>query len=315
MQRKKEKGSFKARLKHLVAYLRRDGGLYLMLLPCLAVLLVFCYIPYYGFTLAFKNYSIAGGIWSSPWCGLDNFRRLFENPYFIKVLKNTIRLSVLNLLFGFPLPIILVLFMNEMSSARFKKVTQTLLYLPYFISWVVLSGIVLSLFSEQDGRVNELIARIFGAPIPFYSNGDWFVSLLIFTNIWKGTGWGTIIYLAAVSSINPELYEAATMDGAGRFRRMWHITLPGLKPAITITLILSLSGLMAGNFDQIYNMYNKLLYDKADIIQTYIFRVGIGNGREYGVNTALGLFSSVIGLILILGSNFIAKRVTGEGIW
>lgn len=315
MQRKKARSSFKVRLKRLVAYLRKDGGLYLMLLPCLAVLLVFCYIPYYGFTLAFKNYSIAGGIWSSPWCGFDNFRSLFEDPYFVKVLKNTIRLSVLNLLFGFPLPIILVLFMNEMRSAHFKKLTQTLLYLPYFISWVVLSGIVLSLFSEQDGRVNEFIVRLFGAPIPFYSNGNWFISLLIFTNIWKGTGWGTIIYLAAVSSINPELYEAATMDGAGRFRRMWHITLPGLKPAITITLILSLSGLMSGNFDQIYNMYNKLLYDKADIIQTYIFRVGIGNGRYYGVNTALGLFSSVIGLVLILGSNFVAKRVTGEGIW
>ena len=302
-------------MKKILAYLKKDGELYLMLLPCITTLFVFCYIPYYGLTLAFKEYKMLEGVIGSPWCGLENFEKLFSNPYFVKVLLNTVKISVLNLIIGYPLPILLVILMNEMYSNKIKKVFQVILYLPYFISWIVLAGIVQSLFNAEDGNVNMLIAKIFGEPIPFYSDGNWFISLLVFSNVWKGTGWGTVIYLAAITSISPDLYEAATIDGAGRFKRIVHITLPGLKPAIVITLILSLSGLMQGNFDQIWNMYNKLLYDKADIIQTYIFRVGIGNGRQYGVTTALGLFESLTGLVFILGGNFVSKRVTGDGLW
>ncbi len=302
-------------VKNICAYLKKDGELYLMLLPCLTVLFVFSYIPYYGLTLAFKNYKTLSGVMGSPWCGLDNFKKLFGDPYFVKVLLNTVKISVLNLIIGYPLPILLVILMNEMYSNRIKKVFQVILYLPYFISWIVLAGIVKSLFNAEDGNINMLIAKIFGKPIPFYSNGKWFIGLIIFSNVWKGAGWGTVIYLAAVTSISPDLYEAATIDGAGRMKRIIHITLPGLRPAIAITLILSLAGLMQGNFDQIWNMYNKLLYDDADIIQTYIFRVGIGNGRQYGVTTALGLFESLTGLILILIGNFTSKKITGEGIW
>lgn len=286
-----------------------------MLLPCIAVLFVFSYMPYYGLTLAFKDYKMLSGVIGSPWTGFDNFKKLFGNPYFVKVLLNTVKISVLNLVIGYPLPILLVVLMNEMFSNKIKKVFQVILYLPYFISWIVLAGIIQSLFNAEDGNVNMLLARIFGKPIPFYSDGRWFISLLVFSNVWKGTGWGTVIYLAAITSISPDLYEAATIDGAGRFKRIIHITLPGLRPAIVITLILSLSGLMQGNFDQIWNMYNKLLYDKADIIQTYIYRVGIGSGRQYGVTTALGLFESLISLFLILIGNFIAKKITGDGIW
>lgn len=286
-----------------------------MLLPSVAVLFVFCYLPYYGLTLAFKDYKMLSGVIGSPWTGFDNFNKLFSDPYFVKVLLNTVKISILNLVIGYPLPIVLVILMNEMYCAKVKKVFQVVLYLPYFISWIVLAGITQSLFNAEDGNINMFLAHIFGNPIPFYSDGRWFISLLVFSNVWKGTGWGTVIYLAAITSISPDLYEAATIDGAGRFKRIIHITLPGLRPAIVITLILSLSGLMQGNFDQVWNMYNKLLYDKADIIQTYIYRVGIGSGRRYGVTTALGLFESLIGLFLILIGNFIAKKTTGDGLW
>lgn len=294
-------------------YVKSNFDMYLMILPALVTLFVFCYIPYYGLTLAFKEYIIIDGIIGSPYVGLQNYIRLFSDSYFVKVLLNTLKISVLNFVIGYPVPIIITIFMNEMLWKRYKSLVQTLIYLPYFISWVVLAGILSSLLGGE-GALSIEMKRIFGYSIPFYSDGNWFIVLLIVSNIWKSAGWGTIIYLAAISNINPALYEAATVDGAGRFQRILHITLPGLTPAITITLIMSLSGLMQGNFDQIFNMYNKLVYDKADIIQTYIYRIGIFDG-EYGISTALGLFESLIGFVLIVISNAIAKKITGDGIW
>ena len=216
-------------MKKFWAIIKKDKELYLMLLPCIASLFVFCYLPYYGLTLAFKDYKMLSGIMGSPWTGLDNFKKLFSDPYFVKVLLNTVKISVLNLVIGYPLPIILVILMNEMYSAKVKKIFQVVLYLPYFISWIVLAGITQSLFNAEDGNINMLLAQIFGNPVPFYSDGRWFISLLVFSNVWKGTGWGTVIYLAAITSISPDLYEAATIDGAGRFKRIIHITRPDLE--------------------------------------------------------------------------------------
>lgn len=286
---------------------------YLMLLPCVAALVVFCYLPYGGLILAFKEYSIRLGIWFSPFNGFDNFRAIFADPYFMKVTWNTVWLFLLNLVIGYPLPIIVTLFMNEMLSEKFKKLTQTVIYIPYFISWAVLAGILSTLFSDS-GTITQLLRFVFGNDISFYVDGHLFVVLLIMSNLWKNTGWNTIIFFAAVGNISPELYDAAKIDGAGRFKCMWHVTLPGMSSAITITLILSLGGLLSGNFDQIVNMYNQLVYDKADIIQTYIYRIGIFD-YKYGLSTALGLLQSVISLLIIVGANFIAKRITGEGIW
>lgn len=301
------------KLKKKFSFIKLNWSLYLMILPGIAWFIVFCYVPYYGYTLAFKDYHIMEGIWGSPWSGLKNFRELFSDPYFIKVMVNTVRISVITLIFSFPVPILLAIGMNEMTSAKFKKIEQTIVYLPYFISWVIVAGMLNAIFSKT-GVLNEFLMSAFGIEIPFYSNSIWFVVLLVISNIWKNCGWGTVIYFASLTNISPELYEVAALDGAKRFQKIWYITLPGLSPAITITLILSLGGLFSGNFDQIVNMYNQLVYDKADVIDTYIYRIGLFDGK-YGLSTALSLFSAIICFLLILSTNFLSKLITKEGIW
>lgn len=300
--------------KRINNVIRKNWQIYLMFLPAAVLLFIFCYVPMYGIVLAFKEYSPVLGIMGSEWVGLEHFRTLFSDSYFLKVLLNTVRISLLKFAAGFPVPIILALLLNEVRHNAFKRTVQTLSYLPYFISWVVVSGILINICSIDGGVINRFIEWMGFGPVNFFGNGRAFLALLVISDIWKGAGWGTIIYFAAISGINPELYEAALIDGANRYRRIRHITLPSLVPAISINLIFSCSSLLSGGFDQIFNLYNPIVYDVADIIDTYIFRIGISDGN-YGVSTALGLFNSVVSVVLILSVNKIIQKLGGEGIW
>lgn len=301
-------------MKKAVDYLKNHWQLYLMFLPAAALLIVFNYVPMYGVVLAFKDFSPRAGIVGSPWVGLKNFRALFADPYFFTVLGNTLKISLLKFVCGFPVPIILALMLNEVRSSKFKRTVQTFSYLPYFISWVVVAGILINICSVEGGVVNQIIQFFGGKPVNFFGNGKAFLVLVIISDIWKGAGWGTIIYFAALSSIDPVLYEAASIDGANRWQRMAHITVPSLGPAVSINLIMTCSNFMYAGFDQIFNLYNRTVYESADIIDTYVYRIGITDGN-YQMSTALGLFNSVISLVLILLANKLIKKLGGRALW
>lgn len=304
----------KQKKKSIFSDIYKYRKLYLLFLPCFIYLIIFNYIPMAGVTLAFRDYTITKGIWGSDFIGTENFAKLFADSDFWKVTFNTIKISGLNLLFGFPAPIILALMLNEVRSLKYKKCIQTVIFLPHFISWVILSGIIITLLRVDGGIVNQLIQKMGGEPIAFLSDNRYFVPTLIVANIWKGAGWGTIIYLAALSGIDVELYEAAMIDGANRWHRMRYITLPGIVGAVSIQLIMQLSHILSAGFDQIFNLYSPLVYDTADIIDTYVYRIGLINGK-YEMATALGLFKSVVAFILIIASNKIIKKLGGDGIW
>lgn len=302
-------------------YFKRNWPLYVMVLPMIIYLLIFSYYPMLGLQLAFKQWRTKLGIWGSPWAKnengeldlLFNFRTLFTDDNFFKTFKNTLRISLLRILIGFPIPIIITILLNEMPAKKFAKGYQIVSYLPHFISWIIISGILTSLTASQSSFQNAM-SFIFGKELPFFTDNKLFLTLLIVSDIWKEAGWATIIYFAAISGINGELYEAAAVDGANRFQRILYITLPGIAPAISINLILQSGNLVHGGFDQIFNMYNPLVYDMADILETYLFRIGITDG-DYALGTALGLFNSVIAFILVLTSNKIVKKIGGEPIW
>ena len=312
--------------KSFIKDIKKDWMLYTMLIILVVSLFIFNYIPISGIQIAFKDYIIPlgnrkGGIWGSPWAKNDlgqidllkNFKILFSDPKFWATLKNTLRISSLRIIFGFPVPIILVLLLNELTSEKYKKLVQGISYLPYFISWVIISNIFFDL-TKTDSGFQLVLEGIFGHQIKFFGDDNLFLLIIILTDIWKNAGWGTIIYFAALSNISPELYEAASIDGANRFQKMLYITLPGLIPAISINLIFALSGIIYGGFDQIYNMYNETVYGKGDILETYLFRSGLLGG-DYSLGTALGLFNSIIGLALTLLANKIIKKLGGNGIW
>lgn len=306
--------------KSLKSYFKAHLILYLLLLPTLIYLLIFSYYPMAGLVIAFKDWTIKGGIWGSPWASVDgklmlvkHFDTLFSDPVFFAKLANTLRISSMRLLIGFPIPIIITILLSEMKSIKFSKTFQIFSYLPYFISWVVISGILISM-TQTGSSFQQLLAKIFGHEIYFFTDNNKFLGTVIVSDIWKNAGWSTIIYIAAIAGIPKEQYEAAEIDGANRLQKIWHVTLPGMLPAISITLILNLSGLIYGGFDQIYNMYNEIVYDKGDILETYLFRIGIEDG-QYDLGTALGLFNSLISLSLILMANKIIKKIGGEGIW
>lgn len=307
--------------KSFKVYLKNAYPLYLMLLPMVIYLLIFSYYPMLGLQIAFKDWKIKGGIWGSPWARNDlnqldlfkHFKELFEDPQFFVKFKNTLRISTLRLICGFPVPIILTILLNEMKSKRFAKGFQMISYLPHFISWVVISGILTSMTASQTAFQNFMV-MIFKKEIPFFTNNNLFLTLVIVSDIWKEAGWATIIYFAAISNISPELYEAASIDGANRFQRIMYVILPGLVPAISINLILQASNLVYGGFDQIFNMYNKTVWEKGDILETYLFRIGILDG-QYDLGAALGLFNSIIALVLTLIANKIIKKIGGEPIW
>ncbi len=297
----------------LVKEMYRHRYLILLMLPGIAYFVVFLYVPIYGVVLAFKDFDVHQGILFSPWVGLTHFRRLFEQHAVARVFWNTVEISALRIIFGFPMPIILALLMNEIFNTKFKRTVQTISYLPHFLSWVVVAGLITELLSRR-GMYGFIVRLLDLEPTVLLTSQTWFIPILIISAIWKEIGWGTIIYLATMSSINPELYEAAVVDGASRWRRALSITLPGILPVTAILLILSMSQILNAGFDQIFNLYNALVYEIADIIDTYIYRVGL-QGFEFEFGTAVGLTKNVIALVLVLAVDRIVRRVTGYGLW
>lgn len=288
--------------------------LYILLIPATVLLFIFAYIPMYGVTIAFKDFNFSQGILGSPWNNFEHFKTLFSAPGFLRVMKNTLWISSLKIIFGFPAPIIFALLLNEIYHIKYKKLIQTVSYLPHFMSWVVLSGIFVELFSPTRGVVNYLIVAFGGESISFLTNKDYFVPILITTGIWQGIGWGSIIYLASLSNVNLELYESADLDGANRLQKALYISVPSLVPVMVILFILGLSGILNAGFDQIFNLYNPLVYEVSDIIDTYIYRAGLTDMR-YDYGTAVGLFKNAVAIILILGTNFIARKFSEYALW
>ena len=295
---------------------KKHLALSLMFVPVIVYFVIFKYIPMGGIVIAFKNYKISQGIWGSAWCGLDNFTKAFNTPTFARAVRNTLEISGLKLLFGFPAPIILALMLNEVSHVRFKKTVQTITYLPHFLSWVVLAGMFQQLLSPNNGAVNALLKQFFGVEesIYFLGNNKYFRGTLIVTDIWKNVGWSSILYLATISGIDPSLYEAATVDGASRWQCTRYITIPSLVSTIVIMLILSIGSIMDAGFDQVFNLYNSAVYQTGDIIDTYVYRYGLGD-MKYSLATAVGLFKNVIAFVLVVGTNMITRKISGEGIW
>jgi len=286
--------------------------LYLLILPGLTVLLIFSYGPMYGLQLAFRDFRIVDGIWGSRWIGLDHFRLMTGHPDFLSAFRNTILISFNMLLWGFPAPIILALMLNELRSTRFKKFTQSVLYLPFFLSWVVMAGIIFALFSSSIGIFNRLLLHWGHETWHIIGNPNVFRPLLYSSAIWKDVGWGTIIYMAAIAGIDQNLYEASYIDGASRFKQCLYITLPSLKYAIIILLILRVGGMMNSNFDQIINLISVSTRPTGDVIDTLVFRMGLEDGR-FDVATAIGLFRQSINFVLLFTANWIAKLLGEEG--
>ena len=291
----------------------RDKWLYLLLLPGIVFLIIFRYIPIFGNVIAFMDYNPYDAS-QNVWVGLKHFQDLLTRPQFLQVFGNTLYISILKMVCGFPVPIILALMMNEMKNLKFKKVAQTLLYLPNFISWVVLAGLIMNMLDPDTGLVTSIINSISGEKIQVLTDTRYFVPMLIVTDIYKGAGWGTIIYFAALSGVDPQLYEAAEIDGARKWKQLLHITLPSITPTIVVMLILSCNNIVNAGFDQIFMLYSATVYSVADIIDTYVYRIGIQRA-DYSFSTAAGLFKSVIALVMILIVNTVARKTGNEGIW
>lgn len=298
----------------LLKDVKRDKWLYIFLVPVVLYFVIFKYVPMLGAVMAFQDFKFSTGFFGSKWVGLEHFRRLFTNRNFYTILRNTLALNVGSVVFGFPIPIILAIFLNEVKSGWFKKISQSIMYLPHFMSWVVLGGILINLLSPSSGVVNGVIRMLGGEPIYFMGRKDWWPVMFIISGIWQGAGWGTIVYLAAITGIDQELYEAAYIDGAGKLKRIWHITLPCLRNTIVVMLILRMGSMMDVGFEQVYVLMNNAVLDVADVISTYVYRVGI-EGAQYSYTTAIGLFQSVVNCILVFSTNKIAKRINGEGLW
>ncbi|MEK8130330.1 sugar ABC transporter permease [Paenibacillus filicis] len=299
----------KEKLKRLV----RNRWLYAMLLPGLLYFIIFKYIPMYGVLLAFKNYQPFLGFAGSEWVGLKHFERFFGDPLFWMLMKNTFILAMYNIVFFFPLPIIVALMLNELRLAVYKQLIQTLIYIPHFMSWVVIVSIAYLFFTTEGGIVNELIAALGGEKINFLLSPDWFRPFITAEVMWKETGWGTIIFLAALAGVDTQLYEAAKMDGANRMHQLWHITLPAIRSTIVILLILRMGHFLDTGFEQIYLSLNAMNREVAEVFDTYVYSTGISQG-QYSYSTAVGLFKSVVGLVLVAASNYLSKKFGEEGI-
>lgn len=288
--------------------------MYALLLPGLIYFLLFKYVPMWGVLLAFKNYQPFLGFWKSDWVGFEHFQLFFTNPDFFKLLRNTLLLSFYNLLFFFPAPIIAALLLNEVRIALFKRTVQTLIYVPHFISMVIVASLTYVFLTTEGGVVNEWLNARTGTTISFLTSPDWFRPMIIIQTIWKECGWGTIIFLAALAAVDVEQYEAAIVDGANRWRQLWHITLPALRSTIVILLILRMGHVLDNGFEQIYLMLNPLNRETAEVFDTYVYAMGITQGA-FSYSTAVGLFKSIVGVILVLGTNWLAKRFGQSGLY
>ena len=291
----------------------RARYIYLFILPTIVYFFIFSYIPYYGLSIAFKDFKLFWGIGRSPWVGFKYFREFFNSPDFVRLLRNTLFISVLRILFGFPVPIIFALLLNEVRHMWYKRSIQTITYFPHFLSWVVYAGIML-VFIAPSGVVNQVSLALGGEKIPILTQGRYFLPMLILTAIMKEFGFGAIIYLAALSGIDPQLYEAAVVDGANKWQQVRHVTLPGIRSTIVVMLILALGGLMNAGFDQIFQFYNASVLEIADIIDTFVYRIGL-QSSQFSLGTAVGMFKGVIGLILIVTANNIVRRTGEYSIW
>ena len=298
-------------------YIKRYWTLYLLMLLPLTYFIVFKYIPMTYIQIAFKKYSIVQNVWQMEWAnnnGFEYFIKAFSNRDFLYALRNTFMLNALDLIVGFPAPIILAILLNELAFKGFKRLTQTVAYMPHFLSWIIISGLALQLFAPTNGLVNILLNRLGFESIPFLNSSVHWVWTYVFLGVWQSAGWNTIIYLAAITGINPELYEAAAVDGANRLRKIWHVTLPGLRPTIVILLIMSLGRILGIEFDRPYALGNKMVSDVSNVISTFVYTYGI-RGLQFSLTTAVGLFQSVIGVIFLLTANTIAKKFGERGIW
>ncbi|MBP1995576.1 ABC transporter permease [Paenibacillus eucommiae] len=297
-------------LKTIIRY----KWLYLLLVPGVLYYIVYHYIPMFGLLIAFKDYNLMKGVWDSPWAGFDNFRTIFASPDFPVLIKNTVLLSFYRIAFNMLPDVMLALMLNEIRARWFKRVVQTITYGPHFLSWIIVYGLVFSFFAPGAGLFTTLFRDLGWGDLDVLTNSAAFRPMLLLTEVWKSTGFGAIIYLAALASINHELYEAAVVDGAGRWRQLWHITLPGIREVFILLLILRIGNIMDAGFEQVYIFLNARVYDVGDILDTWIFRRGIEQ-MEFSVPAAMGVFKSIIGLILVIGANRLAKKVGGSGIW
>lgn len=298
-------------------YMKRYWQLYALLALPLLYLLVFKYAPMVYIQIAFKKYSIVQSVWKMPLAGnhgFEYFIKAFKNKDFLLALRNTLTLNLFDLAIGFPAPIIFALILNELCFKRFKKVVQTIAYMPHFLSWVIVYSLALQLFAPGEGLVNMMIEGLGGKSIPFLNDPTHWIATYIGVGVWQSFGWNSIVYLAAIAGINPELYEAAAVDGAGRFRKMWHITLPGIKPTIVVLLIMSLGNILGSGFDRPFAFQNNLVMKVADVISTYVYRTGI-KGLQFSLTTAVGLFQSVVGVFFLLMANWLSRRLGERGIW
>ena len=300
-------------------YIKTHMVLYVMMIPALLYTLIFKLVPMYGMIIAFKDYNIFGGdnafdsISQSEWIGFKNFLNIFNQPDFLRVLGNTFIIAFMKLIFLFPIPVIIALLLSELVCHRFKKIIQTIIYLPHFFSWVVVAGIAINIFGTT-GMINQVLIDLGFGKINFLLNGENFRWLLVVTDGWKEAGFSAVVYIAAISSINPDIYEAAEVDGASRFQRMIKITLPSIIPTVLLMLILKVGKMLEENFQQILVLYNSSVYDYADVIQTYVYRMGLGQ-MDFTLGVTVGLFNSVVSLALILFSNFICKKLLGRSVW
>jgi putative aldouronate transport system permease protein len=292
---------------------KRNKYIYLMLLPVVVYYVIFHYVPMYGAQIAFKDYIPARGIWGSEWVGFENFQDFFRSFYFWRLVRNTLAINVLDVIFGFPAPIVLALLLNELTSERFKRVVQTITYMPHFISLVVVVGMVID-FLARDGLVNYMLAWFGVEPIAFMQRPDLYWFIYVGSGIWQSIGWGSIIYLAAITTIDPTLYEAAKVDGATRLKQIWHITLPGIMPTIVLLLILRIGQMMNVGYEKAILLYNPLTYDTADVISTYVYRQGILSA-DFSYSAAVGLFNSAINFVLLIAANRVSRRLNQGGLW
>jgi putative aldouronate transport system permease protein len=285
-----------------------------MLFLPLIFFIVFRYIPMTYIVIAFKDYNIFRGLWQSPWAGFKWFSQAFQSRDFFFALRNTLVLNILDLIIGFPAPIILAILLNELASKTYKRVTQTIMYLPHFLSWIIIAGTANQLFAPSGGVVNIMLSQFDLGPVNFLMNKGWWIATYTGLGVWKEMGWGSIIYLAAITNINPELYEAAEVDGAGRWRKIWSITLPGIRPTIIVLLIMNLGRILGSEFDRPFALVNPTVIQVADVISTLVYRVGI-RSSQFSLTAAIGLFQSVICVIFLIAANEIAKRAGERGIW
>ncbi|WP_413377414.1 ABC transporter permease [Alkalihalobacillus sp. 1P02AB] len=294
--------------------LLKHWDLYLIMIPGILFFLIFRYVPMWGVVIAFQDYSVFAGISGSEWVGWKHFERMFQTEEFYRIFSNTLLISLYKLFWGFPAPIIVALMLNELRNMLYKRTIQTVIYMPHFLSWVIVGGIMINILEPSTGIVNHFIQFFGFDPIYFIADDSWFRTVLVTSDLWKSVGWGTILYLAALAGINPQLYEAARVDGANKWQQTWHITLPCLLPTIVILFILQMGNILEVGFEQVFILLNPLVYNVGDVFETYVYRVGVTQG-QFSYTTAVGLFKSVIALILVVSANKMAKKLGQNGLW